>query len=424
MTDHIVITGYEGYIGRRLLASALALGLTVTALGRRPPPPATHGLRWFRWDLESPVPVAALAAADGFSPIKALIHAAHQWTSARSEADDENVVGTGLLLDAARRSGIGRIVFCSSVSERMDALNRYGRIKAAIGHLLTADGEISARIGLVYGGPRQGQWGTMVALSGMVRLLPMVGIRTGVQPIHVDEVCDGLLRLALAPRLSRRVYGLAAPTPISFGEWLRLLCRIFHGRRLWVLPLPLSPILALVHMFNQLPLELHVDEERLLGLAGLPTVSCADDLAEIGLRLIAPDNRLWDEGTVRRRNLLQEGRAILRAVCGGIPSPSLLKIYVRGVERYGAGLPLALPIVALRWPLLLRAVEPVRADGELKSRLQMALVITDGGNFDGTSAYAFDGEGRIRALAGLAWVALVETLLLAFRLTFGRKGQS
>lgn len=423
MTRHILITGGTGYIGTALVRAVLARGDVVTVLSRQSPSPDPR-LRWIGWTLTEPVPPAAFADHPGWGPVDAVIHVAHQWDSILPEDQDENLSGTRALLDSCRAAKIARFVFASSISARPGALNRYGRLKWRLTGELNGTTEVAARIGLVYGGPRQGQWGTLCALSGKLPVLPMIGAGQGVQPIHLDDLCEGLVRLAERRDPSRAVWVLADPHPTTFGDWLRLLARHLHGKRLRIVPLPLPLVLLAVRVLNALPLPIKVAEERVLGLAGLEVVDGGSDLDDLGLALRPIEPALAAAGPRRRRRLLAESVTMLRCAAGARArfSPRHLRAYVRGVERYANGRPITLPAGG-GCPAMLRAWEPVGGSADpdsLKGRLHMAFTVADTGGHHGMIAYAEQGEGRIRAILRLGTVLLTEACLLPIRALLGR----
>ena len=297
-THHLMITGGTGYIGARFVSLARRQGHRTTILGRRPGTLGDDpGVRQFRWTLGEAPPQDAFADDAGFGPIDALVHLAHEWHSEHPEKADENLLGTERLLDAVRQHNVGRIVFCSSVSAREEALNRYGRVKWAIEQMLKPPREVAARVGVVYGGPALGQWGTICAMVRTTPVLPVPSAGTFIQPIHLDEVCAGLLALALSPGLEKPAYGLAGSDPLTFRRFLELIARNLYGRRLTVVSVPIWLALAGAGITGFRPFVPTVDRERILGLAGATTIETAACLAELGLSL-----RPLEEGLAAARN--------------------------------------------------------------------------------------------------------------------------
>ena len=414
---HILITGTRGYIGSRLVERALSRGWWVTTLGRGAPVgfSTSARLRHFDWRYGVPPSAAALTAGGSVPPVDVIVHAAHQWSS---DGDDPNKPGTDALLAAARAQGAVRFIFLSSLSAREDALNRYGRVKWQIESALAGPQEIAARIGLVYGGPRRGQWGTLCSLVATLPVLPMVASDTPVQPIHLEDLCEGLLRLAERPNLGRRIYGLAGEA-LPFQAFLRELAQGCLGRRLKIVHVPAAPVLWLIDRINSLGI-VRVDRERVLGLVGLRTMETQSSLEEIGLRLRPLGDGLAAESDPRRA-LLVEGRALLRYVGGCGPNSFALRTYVRGVERQQRTQALKLPIWAAIHPALLALCEPLRKQGLPAERLYLATLVADALGDRSAAVYPYVGDGLARAAGSLVLVALRELALMPLRAVLGTR---
>lgn len=410
---HVVVTGASGYIGRRLCDLLLASNVAVTALGRHRPALANPNLRYVPWSLGETPDASAFAASGSFPEPDAVIHLAHVWDGSAPIVEDINVTGSLALLRASRQAGVPRFVFGSSIAARPGALNRYGRIKAAIEAELDPRSEIATRIGLVYGGALRGQWAT---LERLVRLpvLPMLDPWTRVQPVHVDDLCEGLMRAAAPSSGALAVTVLAAKEPVSFGHFLRALARVRHGHRLFLLPVPSWLALVVIDITSRIPGLPRIDRERVLGLAGIRTVDSGDSLAVLGLTLRPLEDGLVPQSFEIRRKLLSEARLLLTYVAGGAPSPGSLRRYVRSVEAAGSGSPQLLRFGPLttRFPALLRAVEAVGKGGLLARRLDIALRVLE-------NHLAAPPVGLMRALGGLAVTGLIEGILLPVRILSG-----
>jgi nucleoside-diphosphate-sugar epimerase len=271
----LLITGASGYIGQRLAEMARARGHQVMVLGRSP----LKGFDFTAWRLGEQIASETLAGAG------ALIHLAHDWTADTGNGD-ANGAATEALARQALAAGVSRFVFASSTSSRADAANAYGRSKfaseARLAALPQAPGRIvSARIALVYGGPPSGQYGLMRRIAALSPVLPMVGLKRQVQPIHVDEVCAALLSLAERPDLTKSHYVVAGEV-MTFGAWLKLLRKAQEKGSLLLIPVPARLMLLACDLSRLLP-GLTVSRERVLGLTGATAMARGDDLTALGV---------------------------------------------------------------------------------------------------------------------------------------------
>lgn len=409
---HIIVTGGTGHLGRSVVQLALRQGHRVTLLG--PPRPLPGTQRAIPWRLGEPVPDTAWA-----DPCDTVIHIAHVWHAPDAEADDINVRGTAALLSSARRAGVGRFVFASSLSARADALNQYGRGKYRIESLLAGDGEVAARIGLLYGGARKSVWATLLRLAALPAL-PIVGAEKQVQPIHVDDAADGLLRLAVARGTHRAVL---AGEPIAFGDFILRLAQARYGRRPMLVPIPLPLVLTPLAALVTIGLPLRPLRERVLGLAGVKVQPGAGDAARLGLSLRSLDAGL--EESVRRHRPAQarEAAAYLRYILNGSASPRTLRRYVRGWRRYGFGETM-LPSLLMACPALLRLTEPLPNNRRpramaVRARLHAAAVLAEAEA--GFSRHLYASARRPPTIAALRILAfgILEAALLLPRALLG-----
>jgi nucleoside-diphosphate-sugar epimerase len=406
---HFVITGGRGYIGRAVVDKALREGHKITLLGSSDP--ATAAIRTIRWRLGEPVP-----SATWIEPVDAVIHLAHAWhDTTASESRDTNVVGTEILLGAARGAGVKRFVFASSLSARLDARNRYGRVKFHIERTLNAPGDVSARIGLVYGGPSQSLWGLLRRLTASLPFLPVVGRRQWVQPIHLSDVAAGLLILAAAP-IAPNCVVLAADPPIEFGKFLQEIAGRVHGRRLILFDVPQQPLLWLLDVLVAGGLPLNALRERVLGLVGLTVQPARADAELLGLKFLTLQQGLDREATQRLYRKAREAAALLHYVLGTVPSAAILRRFLRGWRHLDFGAPL-LPALICKCPSLLRLSEPLPGDRReravaLRTRLSAATVLADTDVGTARKLYAYVPAGRALAWTRLLATGVLETMLL------------
>jgi nucleoside-diphosphate-sugar epimerase len=376
MPQRLVVTGASGYIGARFVERARRRGCEVVVLGSAPPGIDVTAIPWRLGEV--PRLTAFLGAT-------AVLHLAHDWASDRLHGTgpkNANLTGTQILADTARGGGLSRFVFASSTSARPEALNTYGQIKYAIEEHLKAlpwsEGRIfCARVGLVYGGPERAQYGLMSKLAALP-VLPMIGLGREVQPIHVDEVCDGLLALMLHPPLGRQTMVIAGPKPVTFGAWLRTLRRARHGRRMLLVPVPIRLALAGCDLTRRIPFLPTVERERVLGLAGAASMPSADDVAALELSLRDPV-RVLENSPAARRRLIAESAVLLRYVTGARVRSRGAVIRLARATRRDPAFHRALPWPAMRWPALLRFVEPIRPAMQhgLSRRLHLAAMVAE-----------------------------------------------
>jgi len=177
-----------------------------------------------------------------------------------------------------------------------------------------------------------------------------------VQSIHVNDLSDGLLRIVERSDLPSSVYCLAAADPVRFSTFLGVIAE--SRLRCWrgFVPVPVKVINAIAIVVGE-SLRTRLGLERLRSLFDLPFMETSDDLKQLGLKLRPLHSGMHPSGSNRRRCLMQEGRALLTYVMKMPVSGSLLRRYVRAIEKLRDGRVLALPQLFVRWPVLLALVD-------------------------------------------------------------------
>lgn len=414
-TLRLILTGASGYIGQRLIELAIERSIPVVALGS--PPATALAARVLPWRLgEEP-------EREVFEGAAAVVHLAHSWASDASAGDSAtniNLVGSEKLAKAALANDVPRFIFASTLAAYPGAPNSYGRVKNATEQRLLALNDaqgrvICARIGLVYGGREDGQYGLMTKLVRATPILPIVGIDRIAQPIHVDEVCAALLALAIDP-LPRRdgvasaVWVVAGPEPVTVGKWLHILRFAHTGKRIALVPIPLSVALFGCYLSRIIPFVPTIDRERILGLAGKNWFESSADLELLKVGVIAPEKRLASLRSARRRRVA-EAIAMLSYVAGRpISSPKPVARLLRGISRRSDHA-LGLPWYVFACPLLLRAFEPLRSrpDHRLAQRLHLAAMVIE-------TMHAEQIADRRLRFINLALQIALEAISLPFRL--------
>jgi len=372
--SNLIITGGTGYIGKALISRCNELGIKIILLGRLKDHFLHADICFYHWSVGDPLPYSIFQDLGIEANSCAVIHLAHSWqiTSLGTKFEDENInlLGAKILIDSCKYYGVKRFVFASSLSSRADSVNAYGRVKNKIEKIVVDAGGISARIGLVYGGSKAGMYGTIVKLTGLP-VLPMLTPQNLVQPIHLFDVCDCLLKLVHHD--GSRVVILANHEPMPFGKFLKIVSRIEHGKKLTIIPIPLWLALFGAFLTRIMPGLPNIDRERVLGLVGARMAPAMGAMEGLGIRLGAYDNLSATSKGVR--GLLIEGIALLTYALEARPSQSLLRRYVRALKQQrdpdASCSPMGLPFWAIICPRLLFLLEAT-SNNTLMLRLEFA----------------------------------------------------
>lgn len=245
----ILVTGGAGFIGSHLVRLLLALGHEVTVLdnlstGVREHLPA-DGFAF--WELDDRAPEARARIAAG--RFDAIVHLAGQTMVDASIRDphfdaSENVLGTVNVLEAARSSGVKRVVFASTaaaygnVEENMlplreelplEPLSFYGLTKVmverylALYHDLYGLDYVVLRFANVYG-ERQGDKGEGGVISIFAKRVakgePLTIFGDGGQTrdfIYAGDIANGIVR-ALTTEHPNTAYNLSTQTETSLND--------------------------------------------------------------------------------------------------------------------------------------------------------------------------------------------------------------
>jgi NADH dehydrogenase len=358
----LIVTGATGYIGRHVVQRALARGWTVIAASRRQP--TFPAVRWIPYRLDGEL-------APGDFPVAAtLIHLAAE-TRGPNAATEALELAAARRLTAVARLRALRVVHVSSQAARADAPTAYGRAKWQVEQEILRHGGLVVRPGLVYGGTPGGVFARLVDSVRRLPALPAILPAPQVQPIHVEDLAEGLLRVGERDDLAGSVYNLAAENPVSFTAFLRCIAAHRLRRPRLFIPVPAFALAAVLRVSGS---DGAGQRERLRSLAELPLLVTGPHLTALGLRLRSLASGMHPSGCGRRRRLLCEGRALLGYVLGSRAPRVLIVRYARAVERLRDGQPLTLPRCALRWPSSLAAFDnPPLLDGAGASEFQWRL---------------------------------------------------
>ncbi|MBO0684250.1 MAG: NAD-dependent epimerase/dehydratase family protein [Candidatus Dormibacteraeota bacterium] len=272
----VAISGASGYLGRGLCSCFQDHGWRVLRLVRSPRPGQSSDRRYDLADQPDP---GLLAGVD------VLVHAAYDLRlSRRDEVWRVNVEGTVRLLEAAERAGVGRIILLSSLSAYAGTGQLYGQAKLAIEAAAQALGAVVVRPGLVYGEQPGGMVGTLRRLTRLP-LVPLVAARSGLYPVHEDDLASTVVALAAVPDLPPGPIGVAPTEPVPFRTILAALAAA-DGRRCRFIPLPWQLVYASLRLAELLRFPIPVRADSLLGLVHpAPSVPGREEVSRLGVEL-------------------------------------------------------------------------------------------------------------------------------------------
>lgn len=309
----ILVTGGTGFIGSRTTQRLLARGESVVCFDAHPDPgrlgtaSAHQHLQIVQGDISRP---DDLVAAIRQHRVERIIHTAAVLSQAEPRAAIRvNVDGTGNVFEAARHSGIARVVYASSMvvyghqwdhgAKTLDEdaplhpHTFYAHTKQM--NEATADAYTKGfgldcrglRIGAPFGpGGQTGRPGAEVTrLVSLTAVGTPIGIRLarGESPpsVYVDDIAEIFVRLCFAGTLTRPVY-LCSVTAVPIDDVARMVQRLLPGAEI-----------SFVEPGEKITLPYRIDASRLE--------------ADIDYRLPAMETRLRDHiNEVRRAHGLPE----------------------------------------------------------------------------------------------------------------------
>lgn len=277
----IAITGANGYVGGLLVEAFTRRGVPVRRLVRTPDDRRGDA----RFVLGEDVAPGTLAGVD------ALIHAAYDFRPPREdELRRRNVDGTRKLFDAARRAGVARVLFVSSIASYGGSHSAYGRAKWTIEQETAAAGWTSIRPGMVYG-PDSG--GLFAALDRVVRVAPVLpdfGKRTRLFVVHSGDlvrIIEAWWDLPAGPQPP--LLRAAHPQLFSMRGVLEVIARA-AGKRPAFLPAPPGLVLAALRASEAVGVVLPFRSDSLVSmLHGNPDPQLASDVLGVPMRALTPE---------------------------------------------------------------------------------------------------------------------------------------
>lgn len=307
----VLLTGATGFIGRAVALALRQRGHTVVRAMRHPPAGDPDALQ---------VDFAAVPGRDWWTPrlhgIDAVVNTVGILReSGRQRFQALHTEAPAELFRACAAAGVGAVVQVSALGADAAAGSAYHRSKKAADDVLRG---LPLRAGIVQPSLVYGPGGTSAALFSTLAVAPLLpfpdGGRMLVQPVHLDDVVEGLVRLVEAPPDGVATLVFAGPRPLPMREYLaRLRAALGEPRRQWIVPIPAGLFGAGAAIAGRLPGSMLDGDTAGMLLAGNATQDNALP-ALLGREPLAPDAFIAPAAreTARRDAMLSLWLPVLR----------------------------------------------------------------------------------------------------------------
>jgi NADH dehydrogenase len=225
----ILVAGATGFVGKHIVRRLLGRGHKLRALARRPLTGGWDGdVEW--WPADVTDRGSLHGAADGCDAIVDLVGIA--WPDRDQGYEDVHVDGTGNLLLEARRAGVHRLVFVSTLGASATS-GPYFSTKFKAERQIRDSGIdfVIFRPSIIYG-PGDHFTTAIVDLLKRLPVFPILGFsRSRLQPVAIEDIADALVQAVERPDLSGRTFEIAGPERLEFAKIVRIVARALGIRR-------------------------------------------------------------------------------------------------------------------------------------------------------------------------------------------------
>lgn len=233
-TNKCAITGSNGYLGSNLTQFlAKEQDFDVYEMARKPKAVAPD--HFIHYNLQGKNDFSKLEGIDS------LIHCAYDFTpTAFSEICRVNADGTLELFKQAKKAGVKKIIFISSMSAFAGARSHYGKAKWILENEALKMGILVIKPGLIFSAHCGGIVGAINRFVTLAPVVPLIGCGQQVfYPCHVEDLCQLILFLL------REIDDYPAPifaatdNPLTFKEIVKIFALANH-KKVGLLPIPYS----------------------------------------------------------------------------------------------------------------------------------------------------------------------------------------
>jgi len=249
----VLVTGATGYIGGRLVPELLAAGFSVRVLARSP-----DRLRDRPWADQIEVVAGDAtdpgAVAEALKDVDVAYYLLHSLVEGEGFDDLEASMAT-TFADAARSSGVGRIVYLGGLTppaahegdSQTAPLSPHLSSRLRVGEILRASGVPTAelRAAVIIGSGSA----SFEMLRYLTERLPAMvtpkWVRNRIQPIAIRDVLRYLVASADLPQDVNRAFDIGGPDVLTYADMMQRYAAVAELHRRIIVPVPvLSPTLS------------------------------------------------------------------------------------------------------------------------------------------------------------------------------------
>jgi nucleoside-diphosphate-sugar epimerase len=251
------ITGARGYLGQHLVVALRKNGLRIRELNRTYEKLSKSCM---------PFHLGQKVDKNSLSDVDILVHCAYDYSEVLwQDIYEVNVVGTMLLLEAAKEAKIKRVIYISSISAFEGCQSLYGRAKLECELMVKEYNGITVRPGLIFG-HRGGIF--IQNMENMVKkfpILPYISGSSGLYLCHVDDLSNLIVEIINKTVLSTNITITAIePTLWTFKDMLGIIQKRNNSSQP-LLPVPWRLPWILIKIMNYFGISTSFRSDGLIG---------------------------------------------------------------------------------------------------------------------------------------------------------------
>lgn len=281
-TDHVLILGATGFVGRKLVRRLAEMGVPLRLLVRswskaRAVVPDEGEVQVVKGDLLDPD-----SLAKALSGIRTAYYLVHSMGGRSLFADTAyartDLKGAQAFMRAAEAAGLERVIYLGALGETTEALSHHLRSRAQVAEVLSSGSPVATvlRAAIIIGAGGS----SFEMLRYLVERLPVMAcpkwIDTRVQPIAIDDVLAYLVGCLFEPETAGHTFDIGGPEVLTYREMMHRYAeaRGLSQRIIFRLPF-LTPLLSVYWVDLVTPIPSGVAHPLIEGLKN--EVVCRED---------------------------------------------------------------------------------------------------------------------------------------------------